>query len=175
MPIQPIKDAAVQVRVVGANQQLHTKLFSFAKLGGRDKAYALARKEEARLIKEFGTACAAGFLTRPLPTKKSGERVGVTLYLSVDRRRLDEPAYWTFGVNWTDESGKHRSRQFQVGRCELVTAADIRFARKVANAFRSEWEDCVLKGRAFKPERYKNWKSPEWSLEGQALSSKGAQ
>ena len=162
MPIQPIGGVGVQVRVTGLDHHCHTKYFAYAKNGGQERAYQLAQEEELRLIALHGQSVHLGYRVEPLPHKRTGERVGVTIYSSRDKRKIGHPEYLRFGVSWVDENGAKRVTSFQVGRVETVTNAEIEYARFVANTFRDVWEQCVLDGESFDPRWFAEWRSPDW-------------
>lgn len=82
----------------------------------------------------------------------------MTRYYAPDRRKPGCPLYLRFGVNWTDASGKRRTKSFQAGRLENVSAAEEIHAANTAEAFRSEWEFCQLTGKAFDEFRYRDWR-----------------
>lgn len=164
MPIQEIEGAAVQVRVTGSDQQTRTKYFAYALHGGRECALELARKAEQALRQEFGEPLNPGFNYNASKSKASGERNGVTLYATADRRKLGAPLYARFAVHWTDENGQKRNKGFQVGRVDDITNADIEFARTVANGFREMWEACVLLGQRFDPKAFDGWRLPDWQM-----------
>lgn len=150
---------AYQVRIV-RNGHEYSASFSWSHYGGTRKALSAAVKWRDSMMIGLPPAgnATGGFRQSPLSHKSTWGRVGVTCYTHVDKRKAGHPEYLRFGVNWTDATGKRRTKSFQAGPLETLTPADKLHAANTANAFRTEWEHCQSTGTLFDPARYADWR-----------------
>lgn len=147
-----------QVRIVREGQE-YSASFAWSN-GGKRAALAEAVRWRDTMLAALPVAgnVKGQYRDQPLSNKRSWSRVGVTRYVSIDRRRAGRPVYLRFGVNWTDENGRRRVTSFWVGNVETISPADERYAATVAEAFRADWEFCRTTGRPFDPSKYRSWK-----------------
>lgn len=150
---------AYQVRIVRDGHELSAS-FGWNLYGGKRSALRETVRWRDRMLAVLPPAGNAkgGFRRAPLANKRTWERVGVTRYVSADRRRPGQLVYLRFGVNWIDANGKRRTKSFQVGRVEDRTDAEELHAANTAEAFRAEWEFCQLSGHDFDERKYRNWR-----------------
>jgi hypothetical protein len=151
-----------QVRIA-RNGHEYSSTFHWARFGGKERALQSAVKWRDQMISQLPAAenGRGSFRTSPMAHKYTFGRVGITKYPKKDRRRTGQPAYLVYGVNWVDEDGAPRVKQFQVGRIGNFDWDQELHTALTAEAFRTEWEFCVSAGISFDPERYQNWKEVE--------------
>lgn len=118
---------------------------------------AVARRNELRL--QFPDTLLHRFRSKPMNSKASYGRVGISRTEKVDHRKAGKPRYVVFAVNWIDDSGRKRVTAFQAGNAAVVTKADLRRAERTAVAFREAYEYARLHGMRFQPGYYVNWRS----------------
>ena len=85
----------------------------------------------------------------PAKHKKTQEPLGVTRYVTTDRRSGTPRQYLRFGVSYLDENGQNRIKAFQAGSLQQLTPDDIFHTAQTAYAFREEWEYSFLRGLPF--------------------------
>lgn len=151
---------AYQVRIVRDGHE-YSATFAWSRYGSQDQALSEAVAwREAMLAKLPPAAISLGsFRHTPQKNKRSYNRVGISRYIGVDRRKLGAPGYLRFAVNWVDGTGKPRVTSFQVGKVGSFTWEDELHAACTAEAFRTHWEYCQAMKLFFDPSRYEGWKS----------------
>ncbi len=149
-----------QVRIVRSAYE-HSRTFSWTTYGGETKALAAAVAWRDNLLKQLPPAenDKGAFRRSPLRHKTSWGRVGITRYLRIDRRKMGQPRYLTFGVNWVDHDGLRKTKSFQVGKIEDISWQDEVHAANTAEAFRMEFEFCCESHKTFNPEKYDGWRN----------------
>ena len=147
--------SAYQVRIVRDGVE-HSESFSWKGYAGESKALEAAVLWRDATLAALGT-CESGLRAKPLRNKKSGCPAGITAYLRTDRRREGLPQYLTFGVHYS-QSGKNRTKSFQVGNVEIISQPNKEHAALTAVAFRDDYVWCRRNNVAFCPERYVNWR-----------------
>lgn len=150
---------AYQVRIVREGAE-YSASFSWRIFRGKRNALSEAVKWRDRMLQALPPASneKGVFRTSPLSHKMSWGRVGVTRYVSADKRKSGRPLYLRFGVNWIDGNGKRRTKSFQVGRVGDFEWMFEVHAANTAEAFRTEWEYCQAKSLPFDDSRYLAWR-----------------
>jgi len=98
------------------------------------------------------------YRSKPQKNKRSYNRVGISRYIGVDRRKLGAPGYLRFAVNWVDGTGQSKVTSFQVGKVGAFSWEDELHAACTAEAFRTQWEFSRATGHAFDPANYEGWR-----------------
>ncbi|SER40384.1 MULTISPECIES: hypothetical protein [Pseudomonas] len=153
---------AYQVRIMRGDYE-YSATFAWSRFVSKEKALRAAVNWRDRMLAKLPNAGngRGSFRTSPMAHKRSVGRVGITRYLKKDRRRLGCPVYLVYGVNWTDDQGRKRVKQFQVGRMGTFECHQEMHASLTAEAFRTEWEFCRSTGQVFEPDPYQCWKEVE--------------
>lgn len=167
--IRPLPDnitltnsGSYQVRIVRAGNEMSAS-FSIRRNGGDKAAIAAAVVWRDMMLKQLPMPMSGrgGFRTASQSNKRSYQRVGLSRHLVTDHRRENSPKYLRFGVNWVDEDGSPRVKQFQAGIASEVTWEVELHAALTAEAFRTHWEYARVKGLEFDPTPYAGWKTTE--------------
>ena len=150
---------AIQVRIVRDGKEF-SKSFSFAKSKDKKKAISDATlwRDSIKNILPPPRRSEGGYLKRPQSNKKSVNRSGITRYITKDKRKIGNPSYLVYGVNYTDSVGKPKIKSFQVGKLDSFNHGDEIHAAMTAEAFRSEWEWCKDHKLEFDDQKYNGWK-----------------
>lgn len=150
---------AIQVRIVRDGTEF-SKSFSFSKSKNKSKAIsdAVAWRDSIKKILPPAIRSESGYLKRPQSNKRSVNRPGITRYITKDKRRIGNPSYLVYGVNYTDKNGQSKVKSFQVGKLDTFNHSDELHAAMTAEAFRSEWEWCKDHKKEFNDQKYKGWK-----------------
>lgn len=150
---------AYQVRIVRDGHE-YSATFAWSRYGTAEAALAQAVAWRDAMLEKLPPAAIAlgSFRCKSQSNKRSCNRVGVSRYIGIDRRKLGSPGYLRFAVNWTDASGKSRVTSFQVGRVGKFKWEDELHAACTAEAFRTNWEFCQSSGEKFDADFYQDWK-----------------
>lgn len=152
---------AFQVRI-SRDCREYTASFSPSRYDSPEAALIAAVKWRDKMLARLQPPAngRGGFRLAPMAHKRSHGRVGITRYIKRDHRRVGTPEYLVYGVNWTDDEGNPRVKQFQVGRIGCMDWKDELHAAMTAEAFRTEWEFCRQYNLPFDSERYRSWDQP---------------
>ncbi len=108
---------AYQVRIVREGHE-YSATFAWARYGSKDRALSEAVAWRDRMLAKLPPAATTigSFRVTSQKNKRSYNRVGISRYIGVDRRKLGAPGYLRFAVNWVDDTGHSRVTSFQVGK-----------------------------------------------------------
>lgn len=150
---------AYQVRIVREGRE-YSATFAWSRYGTKAKALEEAVAWRDDMLSRLPSAATelGSFRSTPQKNKRSYNRVGISRYIGVDRRKLGSPGYLRFAVNWVDDTGKPRVSSFQVGKIGSFSWEAELHAACTAEAFRTHWEYCRTKGCPFDLSRYEGWK-----------------
>lgn len=166
---------AYQVRIVRDGRE-YSATFAWSRYGSTEEALSEAVAWRDALLAKLPSAATTlgSYRSTPQKNKRSYNRVGVSRYIGVDRRKTGAPGYLRFAVNWVDETGQSRVSSFQVGKVGAFTWEDELHAACTAEAFRTQWEFSSATGQAFDPSSYRGWRKkqcypfhPELSVQGE--------
>lgn len=141
-----------QVRIQRDGNEIG-RYFPFNKWGSKKKALEAAQNWRDQIKVVF---CKPVIPTRVNTRKKTTGVRGVSRSVQCDKRC--DISYVVYSVHWRTH-GKPRTKSFQVGRIEEITADDEFHAFRTAVRFRNEYKLCVEEGLLFDPIFYKNWKN----------------
>lgn len=166
---------AYQVRIVRDGHE-YSATFAWARYGSKDRALSEAVAWRDRMLAKLPPAATTigSFRVTPQKNKRSYNRVGISRYIGVDRRKLGAPGYLRFAVNWVDGTGHSRVTSFQVGKVGAFSWEDELHAACTAEAFRTQWEFSRATGQSFDPASYEGWRhkqcypfNPDFSDQGE--------
>lgn len=153
---------AYQVRIVRDGHE-YSATFAWSRYGSKASALEEAVMwRDAMLARLPHAATSLGsFRCAPQKNKRSYNRVGISRYVGVDRRKLGSPGYLRFAVNWLDDTAKPRVTSFQVGKVGTFGWEAELHAASTAEAFRTHWEYSRTTGQPFDLERYEGWRTKQ--------------
>lgn len=144
-----------QVRIV-RNKKEHSRYFSHAQWGGKQKALIGARSWRDQMLVALGTTNKYLSERKIFSNKKTTGIRGVSR--SVQRDKRNGAYYVVYNVHWY-KMGKATSKTFHVGREDKVSADQEFHAFRTAVQFRREYELHKAGGIEFSPDDFKQWKT----------------
>jgi len=145
-------DRGYQVRIKRDGNEIG-RYFPFNKWGSKKKALEVAQnwRDQVRVV-----FCKPVISIQINTRKKTTGVRGVSRSVQCDKRC--DITYVVYSAHWRTH-GKPRTKSFQVGRIEEVTADEEFHAFRTAVRFRNEYKICVEESLSFDPIFYKNWKN----------------
>lgn len=153
---------AYQVRIVRDGHE-YSATFAWSRYESKGCALNAAIAWRDGLLAKLPSAATTlgSYRSTPQSNKRSYNRVGISRYIGVDRRKLGSPGYLRFAVNWVDGTGRSRVTSFQVGKVGAFSWEDELHAACTAEAFRTEWEFSRATGQSFDPTSYEGWRNKQ--------------
>ncbi|MCS7526914.1 hypothetical protein N0609_11430 [Pseudomonas aeruginosa] len=150
---------AYQVRIVRDGHE-YSATFAWSRYESKECALSAAIAWRDDLLAKLPPAATTlgSYRSKPQKNKRSYNRVGISRYIGVDRRKLGAPGYLRFAVNWVDGTGQSKVTSFQVGKVGAFSWEDELHAACTAEAFRTQWEFSRATGQSFDHTNYEGWR-----------------